>query len=489
VIEHVKVSKIALVTEGGPQIGMGHVYRSTTIAEELRGDALLLFLTKSDDAIARIRRSGFNATLCKTDEEILGRLSQIGPTMIILDAPQLSARFIENIRATLDVETRIVVFDAHFAPEINRQIDVIVNAILRGDFANEFIYDQDVNTQYYFGPRYLVLRPEFFNSVKQRPRLNHPHEKKLLLLFGGGDYANLTTRTLDRILRFDKERCIHIIVGPAFGHLEELNAVIQAHTSDSSRIKVDKDATNVGELMNNADVVITSPGLSMFEALRLRKTVIAIYQNEFQKVVYKNFPLKCIVEQSDISHIDALLEDFEHFDQDGVDKLQIGEGKTALLQAIRNFLSPYEIIDLKSGKVDRQTIIQYVRMRNLYADLLNTEHTDVERSLNWLRSSNVLAMGIVRGGDLLGVFIIYLDKKNEVAIFSNPRDIGTGRALLAILDHIASINCIKSVWAWVRSTNLQALAFFTKAGWKKQFEDDATRQTYFRKQFGETPTD
>ncbi|MGA3198919.1 MAG: hypothetical protein ABSD89_05880 [Halobacteriota archaeon] len=337
--EHIKLSQIAIVTEGGAQIGWGHVYRSTTLAEELRSDALLFFLTKSDESIAtRIRHAGFRTTSCETDEDIVETLSQIKPTVIVFDVPRLSPQVIESIRATLDPETRITVFDSGFASAVYKDVDIVVNAA-GGDFKNECIYDEDTNTQYYRGPRYLVLQDDcFFDHVEQRTRVDQ--KKRLLLIFGASDHADLTSRALAHILRLDEEMRIHIVVGPGYGHLKELNALIQAHQGYGGRIDVDKDVPNVAELMRDADVVITSPGLSMFEALRLRKPVIAVYQNDYQKTVYKGFPLRCLIEQSDMARIGTFLQEGDCYDQDEIDKLSVGEGKSEILQAIRNFLPP-----------------------------------------------------------------------------------------------------------------------------------------------------
>jgi spore coat polysaccharide biosynthesis predicted glycosyltransferase SpsG len=352
--EHVSLSKIAIVTEGGSQIGFGHIYRSINLAEQLRSDAIPLFLTQSDESVAsRIRHFGFRTTRCKTNEEILDTLSQIKPTVVVFDEPHLSATLIRSTRAALG-ETRIIVFDNFFTPAVNRCIDIIVNALTSRDFKNEFINDEDSNTRYYFGPRYLVLKDDFFlDSFEQQTQARYSHKKTVLLTFGGGDYADLTTRALNHILKLNEEMRIQILIGPGYTHLKKLNAVIQANQDYRGHIEVDQDSTNMAERMRDADVIFTSPGLSMFEALRLRKPVIAVYQNELQRADFKNFPLKCIVEQSDMSHMDALLEDVEHFDQDGVDKLQIGEGRTEVLQAIRNLLAPskYSISNQRTYRV------------------------------------------------------------------------------------------------------------------------------------------
>ena len=50
-----------------------------------------------------------------------------------------------------------------------------------------------------------------------------------------------------------------------------------------------KNVTNVAELMYNSDLVLSSPGLSMFEALKVNTPVISFWQSELQRDVYGDY--------------------------------------------------------------------------------------------------------------------------------------------------------------------------------------------------------
>jgi SAM-dependent methyltransferase len=101
----------------------------------------------------------------------------------------------------------------------------------------------------------------------------------------------------------------------------------------------------------------------------------------------------------------------------------------------------------------------------------------------------VLTRGIVHSGQLLGVFTIYLDKKNEFTIFSRPIGIGTGKALLEILDNVAGIYGIHSLWSRVQNTNCRAITMFKKDGWQRISSGNAPGMVSFEKRISDSPTE
>ena len=77
--------KIAFVTDGGLEMGMGHVYRSITLAEEIMDKAEIYFFTKSDEiVVSKIKNSGFNVLKLKDDEEMLKLLKERNPNIVII---------------------------------------------------------------------------------------------------------------------------------------------------------------------------------------------------------------------------------------------------------------------------------------------------------------------------------------------------------------------------------------------------------------------
>ncbi len=77
---------IAIITSGGLEMGMGHVYRSLTLAEELSEKTVVRFFTISDETVrAKIKDNGFSVTALNSSNEILESLIAIRPHVVIID--------------------------------------------------------------------------------------------------------------------------------------------------------------------------------------------------------------------------------------------------------------------------------------------------------------------------------------------------------------------------------------------------------------------
>jgi GNAT superfamily N-acetyltransferase len=127
------------------------------------------------------------------------------------------------------------------------------------------------------------------------------------------------------------------------------------------------------------------------------------------------------------------------------------------------------IIDLKK---DRSFIGQYVDLRNRYVDLLLTDPVTVDGTYEWLSGKNIEIRCLVENGTLLGAVILYLDKRGEVAFFTKDQGKGIGSKLLSIIEGVARENNMKSIWAWVLSSNRVAQKTFLKNGYLSEGKSD-----------------
>lgn len=95
----------------------------------------------------------------------------------------------------------------------------------------------------------------------------------------------------------------------------------------------------MAELMKDNDLIITSPGMTMFEALFLGIPVVVLYQNELQRECYDDY-LKKISK----THLNPLKEgyfiDAEHTD------LHIGKGKFEIIEAITNIYNCKKLVKI-----------------------------------------------------------------------------------------------------------------------------------------------
>jgi spore coat polysaccharide biosynthesis predicted glycosyltransferase SpsG len=155
-----------------------------------------------------------------------------------------------------------------------------------------------------------------------------------MLIFGGTDHSNLTSVVLNELLRMTSTFEIIAVVGAAFNHHEELNAVIDQNRSTQSNVQIVQNLKNVAEAMHRADVVFASPGLSYYEALAVGTPVVGFHQNEMQRNVHKEY--LPTLDKSESFRIPSIIEtkSFIFPDDTLIASMEIGQGKDQIIRAI-----------------------------------------------------------------------------------------------------------------------------------------------------------
>ena len=129
-------------------------------------------------------------------------------------------------------------------------------------------------------------------------------------------------------------------------------------------------------------------------------------------------------------------------------------------------------IDLKEKKA---YIDQYVSLRNTYVDLLLTDAVSTEGTRKYLETSDNQIRCVVRGDELIGAAILYLDRNGEITFFSKYKYIGIGSLLLSGIEKAAKEQQLSTVWAWVLKNNSSAQRSFEKNGYSVRA---ITQKTY-----------
>lgn len=158
--------KIAIITDGSVEMGMGHVYRTLSLANELRKFNVneIIFFTKSDeDVIKKIEENGFKVIKCSDNNDILKNIKNIKPDVVIIDDLGIEEDFAKNIR---ELCKKLIFFD-NPNPSSNKYADIVVNAIVGSELKNRKYFDEENKTLYFYGPKYLILRNEFYKVKKE----------------------------------------------------------------------------------------------------------------------------------------------------------------------------------------------------------------------------------------------------------------------------------------------------------------------------------
>jgi UDP-2,4-diacetamido-2,4,6-trideoxy-beta-L-altropyranose hydrolase len=324
---------IAFITDGGLEMGMGHVQQSITLAKELRDRAEICFLTKSDEIVVnQIEKAGFNTVRLRNDNAILNHLREIKPDMVIIDKLDVDEDFARKLKN--DLRTKLAIFTN--LTSANRYADIAVTADIGSNFRNVRFLDTGTGTLHFHGVKYWILKEDFY-VIKRTSQPSKTGE--VLLIFGGSDPSNLTSLVLNELLGLSQEFKIDVILGAYFKYHAELNQVLAEHETRKQNISLYQNVNNVAESMSRADLVITSPGLSAFEALRVGTPVIIIPQNSLQRDTYQGF-IK-VLNKEDITRLDYMIktEDFVSPDDKFIKGLEIGEGKKEIVSELIKLLN------------------------------------------------------------------------------------------------------------------------------------------------------
>ena len=183
------------------------------------------------------------------------------------------------------------------------------------------------------GTKYWIMRPDFYKYAKEL-KGSTDKIRKTTLIFGGADPQNYSEKVVEQLLKSDSFE-INLIIGSAYPHEEGLKNVV-AQSSSKSHVKLMKNVTNVAELMFNSDLVLSSPGLSMFEALKVNTPVISFWQSELQRDVYGDY-IKTYGPEDVDKVLDLISQkDFIYPDDDFIKGLEIGCGLDDIINEIIN---------------------------------------------------------------------------------------------------------------------------------------------------------
>ena len=320
---------VVIIVDGNHQIGMGHVYQAKTFAnycKDFVNNVSISFLTKSSRAIADlIRAEGYEVISCKNDLEICEHLTQKEPAVIIVDkldfAPYLAKKIKETFAAKLAIFTCIT--------EANRYADITVMGAMGSHFKNTKELINEGKTLSFHGPRYLILRPEFFRPFPVKPTFSG----KVLLLLGGADPANITCSAIKTLLDSNERYHIKTIIGSAFKNKKDLE-YLTTHKQSLSLVEIIENTTKVSDYMEWADVAIVSPGISFFESLKTKTPVIVFNQNQFQHDAWSTD--MTTFDKEDIFMLPHLMRErgFVYPDDKRVTGMDIGNGVKELIQTI-----------------------------------------------------------------------------------------------------------------------------------------------------------
>lgn len=245
-------------------IGLGHLYRSTSIAENLRKSFKIYFIgdlkTKKFFKKFKLRNKFIHYENINDFYKIIKKNK---PNIIINDRLDNSYKYVLFIKKFCD---KIINFEDN--GKGNELADLSIN---------EFNYAKIKEKNQLYGFEYFLLRREFLS--KRKITFNNKIEK-ILITFGGTDPSNYTIKTVNLLNSISKELKItlFVVIGPGYKYKISIKKKLTKFSNQN--IKFYESVGKMSQIMSNVDFAFSSNGRTVLELAQMNVPGIIIDQNK-----------------------------------------------------------------------------------------------------------------------------------------------------------------------------------------------------------------
>jgi UDP-2,4-diacetamido-2,4,6-trideoxy-beta-L-altropyranose hydrolase len=266
---------VAIRADGGPDIGYGHLIRTSALTAE-------------------VRARGHEVTYATTTPAAVENVCPYHVSVAPLPARGDPAPFVDWLQVA---DPDVVYTDAYpIDHDYQRIVSDHSSLVVAGDdnrhticadaFVNGNIYASDLEydftggePRWCLGSEYLLLRDEVTCLAEQTPPWRE-RVSEVLVTMGGSDIRGRTpsvVRTLDGL-----DASVTVVVGPGFSNGEEVR---QAVADGDINGTVVETPSNLPDLMFEADMAITACGSTSYELLALGTPSITVVQAANQRLI------------------------------------------------------------------------------------------------------------------------------------------------------------------------------------------------------------
>jgi len=257
VAEHYATRKqIVFRTDASKNLGMGHVYRTLAVAQELARHDLLIVLSKDQELGQEFfAEYPFRVELVQNDDEFVNLVRANDADLVILDRLNNDAAIVSSLKHT----AKVVTFE-----------DLGEGAMIADLLISDLYLNPAVPAgQQLAGVENAILAPTF-ESLIRRASIE-PSVENMLLLFGGTDPSNLAVKSLDALESIGFSGVVTVVRG------------LGAEPIDLSKYSLNlnplSNVKNMPAVMVHADLALSSAGRTITELACLGVPTICMAQN------------------------------------------------------------------------------------------------------------------------------------------------------------------------------------------------------------------
>ncbi len=243
------MKRIAILTEGGQNIGFGHIARCLPIYFEFKKNMNSIeFIVKSDDTVANffqdVKYRSFN--WIENHHSILDELSMLD--LVIIDSLLVTKEVYGNIVSRC--KKVAVIDDIGLRDYCNNEI--ILNWLVGENYNNN-------ETYHLLGSKFVPLRKKF---QEQEKKAISDNIEEVVITLGGTDIRDLTIPLIDKILNETTVKKVTVFVASGFHKKERYQAYY-----NNCRVEILNSPTDDQMIcvLRRADVAIATGGHTIYE--------------------------------------------------------------------------------------------------------------------------------------------------------------------------------------------------------------------------------
>lgn len=238
-------------------IATGHIKRDIEVALCLRkmGEECI-FVSADENCFPYIEPYGFKTVIlnsCWDDmegelERIQSVIEEYKITGLLVDSYMVTEKYMQELSRM----TTVTYFDE--LGKFGYGCQQLINGVLvPPDYSK-------ATGKAFLGPKYVSLRKEFSGLPKKMIR---PEFKKLFVTSGGTDNYHFCVKFLETFLQRPEWKMVEVTV--AVGELSVDKDHLKHLYDSDDRVTIHVNATNMAQLMQDADYAITAGGTSLYE--------------------------------------------------------------------------------------------------------------------------------------------------------------------------------------------------------------------------------
>ena len=467
--------KVFIITEGGKDIGFGHVTRCLSLYQAFEEKGIKPKFTINGDNDIECLLNGANYQLLNWIEKPDKIFKLIKDADIaIIDSYLADISFYNTLSDLVKIPVYI---------DDDKRLDYPDGVVLNGNIhAEKLNYPKKDGITYLLGTKYTPLRKEFWEVPEKKIK---EKIESVMVTFGGDDAKNMTPKILKFLNKEYSNLKKNIIIGRAFQNIDEIKKEKKEEDKSTNLIYY-PNAQKIKETMLKSDIAISAGGQTLYELARIGVPTVGICIAENQLGSIREWEKIGFLgnagwynEDNIIARVDRLLKHLKN--------IKLRETKSKIGKKFVDGKGSIRIIKILLFNFFKNVLILRKVIFEDALDIFNLSNDDLVRKnsfnpekikwknhLIWLKKKledeNSIYFAVVDALDIFyGQVRFDINTKKEEAIINislGEKIRGLGLSYFVIdksINELLKIKSIKLIKAYIKYDNIPSIKSFEKA--------------------------